>query len=215
MILLRVGRLPATAKEQVRRGAGVIIAFGMFAKIVRQNVDVPVIMVDICPEDVLDGILKAAELGQRIAIVGFRKVLHGVFRIRSLLNVELLDIPTVMPEELPEVIAGLKKDDVLVGGYYQADLARQYGIPCVVLKPRDEEIRKAISMACSYLEGQDSTQTAEPFNAAEFFRLRFHHGRSLRQHHHDEPAGIRISGSQPADGGIFLHGGRLPAVYAR
>lgn len=162
-----LGALPSTAKEQVRRGAGVIIAFGMFAKIVRQNVDVPVIMVDICPEDVLDGILKAAELGQRIAIVGFRKVLHDVFRIRSLLNVELLDIPTVMPEELPEVIAGLKKDDVLVGGYYQADLARQYGISCVVLKPRYEEIRKAISMACSYLEGQDSTQTAEPFNAAE------------------------------------------------
>ena len=73
----------------------------------------------------------------------------------------------MMPEELPEVIAGLKKDDVLVGGYYQADLARQYGISCVVLKPRYEEIRKAISMACSYLEGQDSTQTAEPFNAAE------------------------------------------------
>ena len=51
-----LGALPSTAKEQVRRGAGVIIAFGMFAKIVRQNVDVPVIMVDICPEDVLDGI---------------------------------------------------------------------------------------------------------------------------------------------------------------
>ena len=159
--------LPKTAKEQVKQGAGVIIAFGMFAKIVRQNVDVPVIMVDICPEDVIEGILQAAELGKRIAIIGFRKVLHDVFLIRSLLNVELMDIPTVMPGELPEVIAGLKKDDVLVGGYYQADLARQYGIPCIVLKPRVEEIQKAISMACSYLDGQNQEAAKEKLDAAE------------------------------------------------
>lgn len=144
--------LPQVAKSQVEQGAKVLIAFGMFAKIVRQSVDVPVIMVDILAEDVLEGILEASRMGTRIAIVGFRKVLQDVFRIRSLLSVELVDIPTVMPDKLPELIAGLRPGDVLVGGYYQANLAKRLGVPCVLLKPRDEEIAKAVSMARTYLD---------------------------------------------------------------
>lgn len=153
--------LPQTARSQVEQGAEVLIAFGMFAKIVRQSVDVPVIMVDILAEDVLEGILEASRMGTRIAIVGFRKVLQDIFRIRSLLNVELVDIPTVMPDKLPELIAGLHPGDVLVGGYYQANLAKRLGVPCVVLKPRDEEIAKAVSMARTYLD-RDGEREREP-----------------------------------------------------
>lgn len=154
--------LPQVAKSQVEQGAKVLIAFGMFAKIVRQSVDVPVIMVDILAEDVLEGILEASRMGTRIAIVGFRKVLRDVFRIRSLLSVELVDIPTVMPDKLPELIAGLRPGDVLVGGYYQANLAKRLGVPCVLLKPRDEEIAKAVSMARTYLDRDQHADRGNP-----------------------------------------------------
>ncbi len=155
--------LPRVAKSQVEQGARVLIAFGMFAKIVRQSVDVPVIMVDLRPEDVLDGIQQAAELGKRVAIVGFRKVLRDVFRIRRLLSVELVDIPTVMPEKMPDVLKILRPDDVLVAGYYQLQVAKPLGIRTVLVKPRDEEIAKAISMARSYLEQkQDAAEENAP-----------------------------------------------------
>ncbi len=144
--------LPGVAKSQVEQGAKVLIAFGMFAKIVRQSVSVPVIMVDLHPDDVLEGLLQAAELGRRVAIVGFQKVLRDIFRIRKLLSVELVDIPTVMPEQIPEALRTLEPGDVLVCGYYQLQIARDLGIRTVVVKPRDSEIAKAISLARSYLE---------------------------------------------------------------
>ena len=125
--------LPEVAKSQVEQGAKVLIAFGLFAKIIRQNVDVPVIMVDLLADDVLEGLLRAAEIGKRIAIVGFRKVLKDVFRIRRLLSVDLVDIPTVMPDQLPEIFKNLKDVDVLVGGYYQMPLAKKYGIRTVLV----------------------------------------------------------------------------------
>lgn len=149
--------LPEVAKRQVEQGAKVLIAFGLFAKIIRQNVDVPVIMVDLLADDVLEGLLQAAEIGKRIAIVGFRKVLKDVFRIRRLLSVELVDIPTVMPEQLPEIFENLKDVDVLVCGYYQMALAKKCGIRTVLVKPRDEEIAKAIHMARAYLEKEEDT----------------------------------------------------------
>ncbi len=156
VIFSSLEELPEVAKSQVEQGAKVLIAFGLFAKIIRQNVDVPVIMVDLLADDVLEGLLQAAEIGKRIAIVGFRKVLKDVFRIRRLLSVDLVDIPTVMPEQLPEIFKNLKDVDVLVGGYYQVPLAKKCGIRTVLVKPRDEEIAKAVQMAKAYLEKEDA-----------------------------------------------------------
>ena len=116
VLFASLDELSQVARSQVEQGAKVLIAFGMFAKIIRQSVDVPVIMVDLRPEDVLEGLLQAAELGKRVAVVGFRKVLRDVFRIRKLLTIELVDIPTVIPEQMPDVLKALQRDGVLVCG---------------------------------------------------------------------------------------------------
>ena len=150
--------LEEIARAQVAQGAKVLIAFGMFAKIVRRCVDVPVIMVDLQAEDVLDGLLEASKLGKRIGIFGFRQVLKDIFYIRDLLTVDIQWLPTVLPEEIPGELEKVKDIDVLVGGYYQAQVARQFGIQCVLISPRDSEIQKAISLAQSYLEKQQSQE---------------------------------------------------------
>ncbi len=160
VLFASLDELSQVARSQVEQGAKVLIAFGMFAKIIRQSVDVPVIMVDLRPEDVLEGLLQAAELGKRVAVVGFRKVLRDVFRIRKLLTIELVDIPTVMPEQMPDVLKALQPDDVLVCGYYQLQLAKRLQLRTVLVKPRDEEIAKAISMAESYLEREQDAAGA-------------------------------------------------------
>lgn len=147
--------LEKLSKSLVSQGVKVIITFGMFAKIIRQYVEIPVIMVDLQAEDVLDGLREAAHLGSRIAIFGFRKLLKNVFYVKDLLNFELICLDTVSPEEIPNEIAKLNDVDVLVGGYYQVKVARRYGMKTVLVKPRDSEIRKAIVLAQSYLKKQD------------------------------------------------------------
>ena len=158
--------------EEVSRsqGAKVLIAFGMFAKIVRQSVDVPVIMVDLQAEDVMDALLEASKLGKRIAIFGFRRVLKDVFYVRDLLSIDLVWLPTVSPEKIPHELEKVQDIDVLVGGYYQARIAKQYGIPTVLIKTRDSEIRKAISLAQSYLEKrQDESETGTPMMESSIY----------------------------------------------
>ena len=56
------------------------------------------------------------------------------------------------------------------GGYYQARIAKQYGIPTVLIKTRDSEIRKAISLAQSYLEKrQDESETGTPMMESSIY----------------------------------------------
>lgn len=87
VVLSNTQDLEEVSRSQVAQGAKVLIAFGMFAKIVRQSVDVPVIMVDLQAEDVMDALLEASKLGKRIAIFGFRRVLKDVFYVRDLLSI--------------------------------------------------------------------------------------------------------------------------------
>lgn len=163
VILANVQDLEDVSRKQAALGAKVLIAFGMFAKIVRQSVDIPVIMVDLQPRDVMDGLLEASKLGKRIAIFGFSKILRDIFYIRDLLSIELISLPTVPPDEIPSELAKLKGVDVLVGGYYQGSIAQEYGIKTVLISPQDSEIRKAISMARSYLEKrQEEVETQNP-----------------------------------------------------
>ena len=163
VVLSNTQDLEEVSRSQVAQGAKVLIAFGMFAKIVRQSVDVPVIMVDLQAEDVMDALLEASKLGKRIAIFGFRRVLKDVFYVRDLLSIDLVWLPTVSPEKIPHELEKVQDIDVLVGGYYQARIAKQYGIPTVLIKTRDSEIRKAISLAQSYLEKrQDESETGTP-----------------------------------------------------
>ena len=57
-----------------------------------------------------------------------------------------------------------------MGGYYQARIAKQYGIPTVLIKTRDSEIRKAISLAQSYLEKrQDESETGTPMMESSIY----------------------------------------------
>lgn len=170
VVLSNTQDLEEVSRSQVAQGAKVLIAFGMFAKIVRQSVDVPVIMVDLQAEDVMDALLEASKLGKRIAIFGFRRVLKDVFYVRDLLSIDLLWLPTVSPEKIPHELEKVQDIDVLVGGYYQARIAKQYGIPTVLIKTRDSEIRKAISLAQSYLEKrQDESETGTPMMESSIY----------------------------------------------
>ena len=170
VVLSNTQDLEEVSRSQVAQGAKVLIAFGMFAKIVRQSVDVPVIMVDLQAEDVMDALLEASKLGKRIAIFGFRRVLKDVFYVRDLLSIDLVWLPTVSPEKIPHELEKVQDIDVLVGGYYQARIAKQYGIPTVLIKTRDSEIRKAISLAQSYLEKrQDESETGTPMMESSIY----------------------------------------------
>lgn len=116
VVLSNTQDLEEVSRSQVAQGAKVLIAFGMFAKIVRQSVDVPVIMVDLQAEDVMDALLEASKLGKRIAIFGFRRVLKDVFYVRDLLSIDLVWLPTVSPEKIPHELEKVQDHRCTGGG---------------------------------------------------------------------------------------------------
>ena len=142
----------------------------MFAKIVRQSVDVPVIMVDLQAEDVMDALLEASKLGKRIAIFGFRRVLKDVFYVRDLLSIDLVWLPTVSPEKIPHELEKVQDIDVLVGGLLSGQDRQAVRDPDCTHQDPDSEIRKAISLAQSYLEKrQDESETRTPMMESSIY----------------------------------------------
>lgn len=149
------------AKQLVSQGARTIIAFGMFAKIVRQSVNIPVVMVDVTEEDIIEGILKASKIGKRVGIMGFRNIISTIFRIQDILTIELVSIPTVLPSQMLETLEQHTDIDVMVSGHYQAEIMASYGVPTVIFEPSEQAINHAITMAESYLapkEGEDVSE---------------------------------------------------------
>jgi len=167
VLIAGIDSLSEVSRQQAELGAVILIAFGMFAKIVRQSVSIPVIMVDIEEEDIIDAILYAATLGRRVAIMGFRKMVDAIFRIQPILRIDLIGIPTALPEDVPTVLQNHRDIDVLVGGHYQTEIAEKIGIKTVVIEPKEKEIEKAIFMARSYLAAEDKKTADEEFSLME------------------------------------------------
>jgi len=167
VLIAGIDSLSEVSRQQAELGAVIFIAFGMFAKIVRQSVSIPVIMVDIEEEDIIDAILYASKLGRRVGIMGFRKMVDAIFRIQPILRIDLIGIPTALPEDVPTVLQNHRDIDVLVGGHYQTEIAEKIGIKTVVIEPKKKEIEKAIFMARSYLAAEDKKTTDEEFSLME------------------------------------------------
>ena len=148
------------AEELEKSGARVLITFGMFAKVIRQRVTIPVVLVDVSAATITEALIRAAGKGRRIAVIGFKSVLSDILRIRPLLKIDLISYPVCTPKEMPAVIAGMKDKqiDVLIGGPFQASLAEKYGIRCEMFSAEKNDILEAIRSARAFLEqrGEDA-----------------------------------------------------------
>mgnify|MGYP000851680898 CR=1 FL=1 len=147
------------ARKFEMRGAKIFISFGITGRLVREAVDIPVISLNIGEEDIIQALIQASALGEKIGIMGFQKTMKRISKLRPILNIDLIWQPNPLLDEVPEAIRKLKDIDVFVGGYYQTSLAREQGMKTILLKPRKEELYEAICTARSFLNKSDESES--------------------------------------------------------
>jgi len=146
-----------------KEGVNMIITFGMFSKVIREHVNIPVIPIDITYKNFTEALVRAAEFGRRIGIIGFQNKLKDLSEIHTLLKVDLIQLPTVAPEKMPEVMSKLQKMnvDVVIGGGYQTSLAEAYGMKSVLIETETKDIKDAIINARAFISEIKEGPTAE------------------------------------------------------
>lgn len=142
------------AKKLENEGAKVFISFGICGKFVRQCVQVPVITLNIEEEDIINAIVQASSIGKHISILGFQKTMRRLSSLSPILNIDLFWKPNPIIDEMEETIRSLPPTDVFIGGYLQTAIAARLGMKTMILKPRPENVLRAIDTASSFLNSE-------------------------------------------------------------
>ena len=141
------------AEVLVDRGVQVIVARGD-SQFIRRRVNIPVVEVQVTAADIAEAILKASKMGNKIAIVGYNNLLHGLEAFNPLLKkINLLQVFIKDYNQAKKEILELKEKgvEVIIGGTSQCEFAEQQGLNSVFIESSHESIYHAYEEAKSLL----------------------------------------------------------------
>lgn len=124
----------------------VIISRGGTANLIENELDKPVIPIDISTYDLLDSISKAKKHGNRIGVVGFKNIIHGSVKLGRYLDVEITEIEIKDSKEAQNLssINDNLNLDVIIGDNISVKLSKEYGIKSMRIESGDEAIGIAL-----------------------------------------------------------------------
>ena len=133
-----------------RQPFDVFITRGPTVTSVRAAVDVQVTDCNPTPYDLLHAMDAARPLGRKVALISFYDLEPDANKLAPILGIKLF-ISAVcrdLAEVRAAVAAALEAGaEVLVGGWYTVDVAREHGVPSVLLESGPETVRAAINKA--------------------------------------------------------------------
>ncbi|SBV96922.1 putative Proprionate catabolism activator, Fis family [uncultured delta proteobacterium] len=128
------------AKEVERQGADVIVSRGINCPIIQNAVQTPVVEMPVTGQDLataLHGAKKYTKLDRpRIALLAFTSVQHHVEVLAELLDIDLRIYPVINDQNFNrEQVLRAKEDGahIVVAGNLTGNLAREYGVPALLL----------------------------------------------------------------------------------
>ncbi len=137
----------------VDRGIKIIIARGD-SHFIRKCIAIPVVEITITAPDIAKAIFKASKLGNRIAIVGYNNLVHGLEAFNPLFkDIDLLQVFIRDYTQVRDRILELKEKgvEVIIGGTSQCIFAREQGLNSVFVESSPEAIYRAYEEAKSLL----------------------------------------------------------------
>lgn len=146
------------AKAAVEAGARVIIARGLQATLIKENINVPVVEMPITVREIGFMILKARNMLKKnhpsIGIIAFENMFESLDELDELFNFELHFYKLTELEETRGLVGQAIKDgvDLIIGGVKTNQIAFEIGFPSLFMETGDESIRKAFQMAVHILE---------------------------------------------------------------
>lgn len=145
------------AREAEAMGVEVLISRGGTAQMLEKwNVAIPVVDMPVSPYDLLNAIHRAKQYGRNIKVIGFDRIIQGVERLAPILDVNItVHNIEAKPDAKVLIDRSLKqgeKIDVLLGGAAAENLAKELGIPTVLLETNRITIENSIKEARRIIE---------------------------------------------------------------
>lgn len=137
------------ARELIESGVEVIIGGNGTGNLLAQTIGQPVVKLDRDPLDILLALLRAKELSRDIGLTSFDKPADGIEAYEKLLGIRIRQIVFSGSIELAKgieaaVIAGC---GAIVGGGICRQTAAIFGLPGVIVVPRESNIRQTLKEA--------------------------------------------------------------------
>jgi len=159
------------ARKAEAEGVEVLISRGGTAELLDREIkSTPVVEVLVSPYDLLKAIHRAKGYGNNVTVIGFDSIIQGVEQLTSILDVSITahHIANELDGKvfINRAIENGQKVDVLLGGAVAENLAKELGIPTVVLETDELAIEKSIREAHRIIELRNQErQKAKEFQA--------------------------------------------------
>lgn len=135
-------------KKYINDGIEVIVSRGGTASLLEQEVDIPMVYVQVTITDILQVLLELDKMPDNIGIAGFENMIYGVEDIPKILNTNFTEI--LINQEEAELKISKAIDlgvDFIVGDAISVKLAQKYGINSRFINSGKESIYRALQEA--------------------------------------------------------------------
>jgi len=136
------------------KGTEVIISRGGTAQLLKQELMIPIVEIQVTAFDILRALQKVSNRGQKIGIIGFGNVVYGSHKLADLLNLDLMVFTVQREEEVPQKIKEARKEkvDIIIGDKVVVSHAKKLGYPSILIESGKESVLQSFHEAYRILE---------------------------------------------------------------
>ncbi|MCX8119160.1 MAG: sigma 54-interacting transcriptional regulator [Desulfobacterota bacterium] len=138
----------------VEKGTEVIISRGGTAQLLKRELSIPIVEIQVTTFDILTALQKIPDKNQKIGIIGFGNVVYGSDRLADLLNLNLRVFTVRHEGEVPEKIDEARRAgvDIIIGDKVVISRANELGYPSILIESGKESILQSFHEAYRILE---------------------------------------------------------------
>jgi PAS domain S-box-containing protein len=138
-----------SVKQAVEDGVEVIVSRGGTAKLIEENVAIPIVHIQVTVMDVLRALRASGEHPGKIGIAGFENVIYGCEDLAILLGTAFVEIILQNETEAQAkiVVAAQNGVELIVGDAISTKVAAQVGVKGALIQSGKEAIYKALNEA--------------------------------------------------------------------
>lgn len=156
-VAIEVGDLQEGLKKALllsEKGVEVLVSRGGTARLLKQELTLPIVEIEVSAFDILRALKKVSTNGQKIGIIGFGNVVLGSDQLAGLLNIDLRLFVVQSEKEVPRKIeqAREEKVDVIIGDKIVVSQSQKMGVPSVLIESGKEAILQSFQEAYRILE---------------------------------------------------------------
>jgi len=140
-------------RELIERGVEVIISRGGTAKLLKEQLPIPVVEIQVTAYDILGALQKVKNRHLKIGILGFENIIFGSEKLADLLELNLTVFPVQREEEVPRILEQTKKNgiEVIIGDKVVVSQAAPFGQQSILIESGRESLLQSFHKAYEIL----------------------------------------------------------------